>query len=262
LVFYGLPFCNAAGCVRRFRECNHSAPFQGNLYADLAIEPARLIGSRNNRFSILKTGLGCLTTDLRKSSGKAVMPGPQEARDLPWDSPTQQRRSLDDLFSLVYEELRRLASFIRKNEPGATLSSTALVHEAWLKLRDSPHLAATSPPHFKAIAAKAMRQVLVDEARRRSAQKRGGSGQAAFFTLDDSPEQVASCDEEILALDKALDELAGLNPRHAQMVESRFFAGLSVAETAAELGVSESSVERDWRAAKAWLASRIRAGRE
>jgi len=190
------------------------------------------------------------------------MPGPQEARDLPGDSPTQQRGRLDDLFSLVYEELRRLASFIRKNEPGATLSSTGLVHEAWLKLRDSPHLAATSPPHFKGIAAKAMRQVLVDEARRRSAQKRGGAGKAAFFTLDESVEEMATCDEEILALDKALDELAGLNPRHAQMVERRFFAGLSVAETAAELGVSESSVERDWRAAKAWLASRIRAGTE
>jgi RNA polymerase sigma-70 factor, ECF subfamily len=170
----------------------------------------------------------------------------------------EDRRALDDLFSLAYEELRRLASFVRKKEISATLNTTALVHEAWLKLKDSPRLAATSLPHFKAIAAKAMRQVLVDEARRRCALKRGGAGEAIFITLGDPIGEKASCGEELLALDSALEELAHLNPRQAQMVESRFFGGLNGAETAALLGVSESVVDRDWRAAKAWLAHEIR----
>jgi len=180
----------------------------------------------------------------------------------PGEATPEARRAIDDLFSLVYEELRRLASFVRKNEPGVTLNSTALVHETWLKLKDSPHLAATSPAHFKAIAAKAMRQVLVDEARRRSARKRGGAGEAVFVTVDDSVEAMASSDEELLALDAALEELARLNARQAKMVQDRFFGGLSVAETAELLGVSESVIERDWRAAKAWMAGRIRPRKE
>jgi RNA polymerase sigma factor (TIGR02999 family) len=168
----------------------------------------------------------------------------------------------DELFSLVYEELRRLASFVRKREERATVNSTALVHEAWLKLRGSRNLAATSLPHFKSIAARAMRQVLVDEARRRNARKRGGAGEAIFVafgaTFGDRADEGTACDVDLLALDAALDELASLNPRQAEMVESRFFGGLSVAETASLLGVSESAIERDWRAAKAWLAGKIR----
>ncbi len=177
-------------------------------------------------------------------------------------SNSEQGRALDDVFSLVYEELRRLAGFIRRHDVNATLNSTALVHEAWLKLKDSPHLAETSADHFKAIAAKAMRQVLVDGARKRNAQKRGGDGVAIFVTLGDSTEALASCDAELLALDAALEELAQLNARQAQMVECRFFEGLNVAETAALLGVSESVVERDWRAAKAWLAGKMRPDKE
>jgi len=183
------------------------------------------------------------------------MPGPQKARE---DRSSEERRALDDLFSLIYEELRRIASYARRSDANATINSTALVHEAWLKLKDSPGLAANSASHFKSIAAKAMRQVLVDEARRRNAHKRGGDGVAKRVTLTDTPEQVLSCDEELLALDESLAELAELNERQAQVVESRFFGGLSVAETADLLGVSESAVERDWRAAKAWLASRVR----
>jgi RNA polymerase sigma-70 factor, ECF subfamily len=176
----------------------------------------------------------------------------------PTPASAEDRRVLDELFSLAYEELRHLASFVRKREIGAALNTTALVHEAWLKLKDSPRLASTSLPHFKAIAAKAMRQVLVDEARRRSARKRGGAGEAIFVALGDSIEETPSCGEELLALDSALDELARLNPGQARMVESRFFGGLNGAETAALLGVSESVVDRDWRAAKAWLAHEIR----
>jgi RNA polymerase sigma factor (TIGR02999 family) len=168
-----------------------------------------------------------------------------------------EKRALDDIFSLVYEELRRLASFVRRNDRGLTLNSTALVHEAWLKLRDSPNLASTSVPHFKAVAAKAMRQVLVDAARRRNSRKRtpGDIGSPP----GSSP---ATCDVELLALDTALDKLAELNARQARVVEYRFFGGLSVSETAAMLSVSESVVERDWRAAKAWLGSAVDAGTE
>ncbi len=167
------------------------------------------------------------------------------------------QRALDDLFSLVYEELRRLASMVRRNEANATIGSTALLHEAWMRLRDSPPLGLTSLTHFKAIAARAMRQVLVDEARRRAARKRG-SGEAVFVSLDSAVAAAVAGDEELLALDASIRELAQRNPRQAEMVECRFFGGLSVTETAAVLGVSESAVERDWRAARAWLASRIR----
>jgi RNA polymerase sigma factor (TIGR02999 family) len=185
------------------------------------------------------------------------MPEPQKKSAAEAVTNPEHRRAMDDLFSLIYEELRRLASFVRKNEASATISSTALVHEAWLKLKGSPYLAHTSPTHFKGIATKAMRQILVDEARRRGARKRGGAGEVSFVALGDSIEEMTSWPEELLALDMSLDELASFNPRQAQVVESRFFGGMDVAETAALLGVSESAVERDWRAARAWLAGRI-----
>jgi RNA polymerase sigma factor (TIGR02999 family) len=208
-----------------------------------------------------------LTKELRKRTGKTVMPGPQKARDeenFPSNSsgPAKEHRSLDDLFSLIYEELRRLASFARHTQGNPTINSTALVHEAWLKLKDSPDLASKSLPHFKSIAAKAMRQVLVDAARRRSARKRGGGGEIQFVTLDKAADQVISCDRELLAVDDSLEQLTRLNPRQAEVIVSRFFGGLSVAETAGLMGVSESVIERDWRTAKAWLASRIRPGKE
>jgi RNA polymerase sigma-70 factor, ECF subfamily len=168
----------------------------------------------------------------------------------------QEKRALDDVFSLVYEELRRLASFVRRGDGSITLNSTALVHEAWLKLKDSPHLASTSVAHFKAIAAKAMRQVLVDSARRRNAQKRNAEN-VISSTAQGSIADTGSFDAETLALDAALEKLAELNARRAQVVECRFFGGFSVSETAALLQVSESVVERDWRAARAWLVSTI-----
>lgn len=163
---------------------------------------------------------------------------------------------VDQLFSAAYEELRRLAASVRRGDPSATLTPTALVHEAWLKLSATPELAATSPLHFKRIAARAMRQVLVDAARRRTADKRGG-GQA-LVTFDEALEITATTSEDVLALDQALQELALQSPRQAEMVESRFFGGLEVAETAELLGVSEATVLRDWRAAKAWLAKELR----
>lgn len=166
------------------------------------------------------------------------------------------RDALDAMFSVAYEELRRLASSVRRDDPNATLNPTALVHEAWLRLADSPSFAAASPLHFKRIAARAMRQVLVDAARRRNAQKRGSG--AALVSFDESVHLAAGSAEEVLALDKALEQLAKMNPRQAAMVESRFFGGFDAKETAEMLDVSEATVLRDWRAAKAWLAQELR----
>jgi RNA polymerase sigma factor (TIGR02999 family) len=181
------------------------------------------------------------------------LPQPSEYTRLPAES--GDRRALDDLFSAAYEELRRLAATVRRNDPAATLSPTALVNEAWLKLADSPAVARTSPLHFKRIAARAMRQVLVESARRRNADKRGGG--AAVVTFDDAMSSVTTA-ADVLGLDAALEALALIEPRQALMVESRFFGGLDVAETAELLGVSEATVLRDWRAAKAWLSRELR----
>lgn len=168
------------------------------------------------------------------------------------------RQTLDYLFSVTYEELRRLASTVRRGDPSATLTPTALVNEVWLRLANSPGFATTSPLHFKRIAARAMRQLLVEAARRRNAGKRGGGDGAIFVCFDESLDAPASSASEVLALDAALNELARLNPRQALMVESRFFGGLDIPEAAALLEVSEATVLRDWRAAKAWLAHQLR----
>ena len=167
------------------------------------------------------------------------------------------RSALDQLFSATYEELRRLASAVRRGDPSATLSPTALVNEAWLKLAKSPDIGATSRLHFKRIAARAMRQLLVEAARRRNADKRGG-GAEMTVSFDDALNKAPSSEEEVLALNNALDALAEMNPRQAVMVESRFFGGLEIPEAAQMLGVSEATVLRDWRAAKAWLANQLR----
>jgi RNA polymerase sigma factor (TIGR02999 family) len=181
-------------------------------------------------------------------------PAPARAGDGP--APATDRRALDELFSASYEELRRLAASVRRDDPAATLNPTALVNEAWLKLAASLQLVPESRVHFKRIAARAMRQVLIEAARRRQAHKRGGG--AALVTFDDALDQRTARADELLALDAALEELAQLSPRQAQLVESRFFGGLDVAETAELLGVSEATVLRDWRAAKAWLARELR----
>ena len=164
-------------------------------------------------------------------------------------------QALNEMFSVTYEELRRLASTVRRGDPSSTLNPTALVNEACAELVRSPQLANTSQLHFKRIAARAMRQVLVEAARRRNSHKRGDG--AVLITLDDSLGAIA-CEQEMLDLDAALDQLAAMEPRQALMVESRFFGGLEVAEIATLLDVSENTILRDWRAAKAWLAHELR----
>ena len=187
-----------------------------------------------------------------------MTPKAQEDRPERGETDAESDHALNDTFSLVYEELRRLASSVRRNEARLTINSTALVDEAWVKLKNSPQVAVTSVTHFKCIAAHAMRQVLVDEARRRSSRKRGGSGEAVFVALDESDDASVCSDLELLDLDAALKELSVMNPRQAQVIEHRFFGGMNVSETAEALDVSESVVERDWKVAKAWLAARIR----
>ncbi len=169
----------------------------------------------------------------------------------------EQRRTLDELFSVTYEELRRLASSVRRGDPSATLTPTVLVNEAWMKMANSPEVGATSRLHFKRIAARAMRQLLIEAARRRGATKRGGEEDVSIITYDESMQPARTTGRELIALDAALEELARLEPRQAMMVESRFFGGLDIAETAALLGVSEATILRDWRAAKAWLAQAL-----
>src|SRR5580704_15131394 len=121
-------------------------------------------------------------------------------------APAAKRQALDQLFSVTYEELRRLASTVRRGDPSATLSPTALVNEAWLKLAASPQFAATSRLHFKRIAARAMRQVLIEAARRRNAQKRGSGN--LTVTFDEPMHEAATTGQELLALDAALSQLA------------------------------------------------------
>lgn len=175
------------------------------------------------------------------------------------DSSSDGRKALDELFSLAYEELRRLASAVKRGDQGNTLSPTALVNEAWLKLAKSPAIAAQSPVHFKRIAGRAMRQLLVEAARRRNAQKRG-DGEVLYISFTDSFAASPSTEDEVLALDTALAELARVAPRQAGIVESRFFGGLEISEIAALFDISEATVMRDWRAAKAWLGQKLEHG--
>ena len=150
------------------------------------------------------------------------------------------RKTLDELFSVAYEELRRLAASVRRDDPGATLSPTALVNEAWLKLANSPGVQPASRLHFKRIAARAMRQVLIEAARRRNADKRGGG--AAVVTFDDGPAGGATpARTSCWRSTPRSRSWPGSNPRQAQMVESRFFGGLDVSETAELLEVSEAT---------------------
>jgi len=167
------------------------------------------------------------------------------------------RQAWDDVFDRVYAELRRRAEWVRKGRAGETMSATALVHEAYLKLIPSADVEFHDRAHFLAVAARAMRQVLVGAARHRLAKKRGGDDWiVALNDRDDIPAETAR-PERLLALDAALERLAALDARQAAIVEYRFFAGLTVEETAAVLGVSEPTIKRDWRAARAWIASEI-----
>jgi RNA polymerase sigma factor (TIGR02999 family) len=162
------------------------------------------------------------------------------------------RELLDELMPLVYDELRRMAHHqLRRERPGHTLSTTDLVHDAYVKLSEQPGVAREYGPRFFAIASTAMRRVLIEYARRHQAVKRGG-GQHAI-SLDESAIAADDSSEALLALDDALTQLAELDDRLAKVVECRYFGGLTEEETARALQVTARTVRRDWIKAKGWL---------
>jgi RNA polymerase sigma factor (TIGR02999 family) len=164
------------------------------------------------------------------------------------------------LLPLVYDELRGIADRYFREQPGHhTLEPTALVHEAFIKLIDSRGTGWTSRQHFVAVAATAMRQILVDHARSRATLKRGGEWRVASLGGAAAPEAEEGR-IDVLALHDALTELAALDERQARVVELRFFGGLTAEEAAEILGVSKTTVDNDWRAARAWLNTRLRDG--
>jgi RNA polymerase sigma factor (TIGR02999 family) len=166
------------------------------------------------------------------------------------------REALDELIPIVYEELRRQAARqLRHERPGHTLQTTALVHEAYLRLVDQKGARWQNRAHFFAIAAQMMRRILVDHVRKTSAAKRGGS--ALRLPLDEVFVMTDERPIDLIAIDEALVRLSALDPQQGRVVELRFFGGLSVEETAEVLDISPRTVKRDWRVAKAWLHREI-----
>lgn len=170
--------------------------------------------------------------------------------------------ALDRLTPLVYDRLRRMArSYMRNERPGHTLQATALVNEAFLRLVETRNLDWTDRAHFFAVCARVMRRILVDAARSRAATKRGGDVDRAehstAINLDQLPNPASEMSAQVCALDEALNMLAQFDPRQAQVIELRFFGGLTVDETAHVLQVSPQTVMRDWKLARAWLAREL-----
>src|SRR5215211_7963788 len=173
------------------------------------------------------------------------------------ESPSLPAATLDELMPLVFDELRRLArrQLAREHE-ARTLQTTDLVHEAYLRLAGRPDVAEHGRAYFYAAAARAMRGVLVDAARKRNAMKRGSG--AVLLSLDEGQATADAYGAELLDLDEALERLALRNARHARTVECRFFGGMSVEDTAEALGVSPRTVKSDWALARAWLYDALR----
>lgn len=158
----------------------------------------------------------------------------------------------DALLPIVYDDLHALAEkYLRAEPAGHTLQPTALVHEAYMKLVDQTRVDWQGRTHFFAVGAQAMRRILVDHARRRRAAKRGGDRHR--ITVDEQLLAEGRRDEDLLALDEALEKLADLDTQQAKMVELRFFGGLNVAETAVALGMSKRTAEREWTMVRSWL---------
>jgi RNA polymerase sigma factor (TIGR02999 family) len=164
--------------------------------------------------------------------------------------------ALEKLTPRVYDELRRMAGhFMRHERSGESIQTTALVHEAYLKLIDISNVDWQHRAHFFAVSAQIMRRILLVRARRRVAAKRGGA--APKLNLDELPDIGSGRARELIALDDALNTLADIDPRKARVIELRFFAGLSVEETAEVLKVSSDTVMRDWKLARAWLLAEL-----
>ena len=185
-----------------------------------------------------------------------LSPKPHEITELleQWSGGNQA--ALDQLYPLVYEELRRLArSYMRREPKGHTLQTTALINEAYVRLVDQQSVRWQNRSHFFAISAQIMRRILVDHARRHLQAKRGGG--AKRISLDEVMIVAKERSEEVLMLDEALANLARLDPRRSQVVELRYFAGLNNSEIASVLKISENTVMRDWNLARAWLYQQL-----
>ena len=188
-----------------------------------------------------------------------MKPSPNEVTRLLLDWNNGDRAALDQLVPLVYDELRRLAHhYMRQEREGHTLQTTALVNEAYVRLIDQNSVHWQGRAHFFAIAAQMMRRILVDYARSRRYAKRGGEARQVSFDESAivSPEKGA----ELVAVDEALTDLAERDARKSKIVELRFFGGLNIEETAEVMGISPTTVQREWRSAKAWLYQAIRQG--
>lgn len=189
--------------------------------------------------------------------------GPQDVSALLAQWRDGERDALERLIPLVYADLRKLArAHLRREQPGHSLQATALVHEVYLRLVNLDRLRVENRTHFIAVAARLMRQILVDHARRQRAAKRGAA--VPVVSLDGVAPQAepaaGGCDLDILALDRALNELASFDAQQCRIIEMRFFGGLTIDETAEALDISTATVERDWAFARAWLYDRLLGG--
>jgi RNA polymerase sigma-70 factor (ECF subfamily) len=186
-------------------------------------------------------------------------PQPNEVTGLLLAWSQGQEEALEKLIPVVYQELRRMArNYMRRERPGHTLETTALVHEAYRRLIDTPHVRWQDRAHFFAVCAQLMRRVLVDHARSKGYLKRGG--EIRLVPIEDAVLVSQNRGKDILAIDEALTALAAVDPRMSQVVELRFFAGLTAEETAEVLQVSPDTVLRDWKLARAWLLRYLRGG--
>jgi RNA polymerase sigma factor (TIGR02999 family) len=187
-----------------------------------------------------------------------VAPSPKEVSRLLIDWGNGDQAALDELIPLVYDELRRLAGrYMRRENQGHTLQTSALVNEAYMRLIDQRSVHWQNRAHFFGVAAQLMRRILVDHARSRSRAKRGGGAQMVSHADQAGVSKEA---EEVIALDDALTNLAEMDPRKSQIVEMKFFGGLTTEEVAEVLKITTRTVEREWRKARAWLNRAITKG--
>jgi len=170
-----------------------------------------------------------------------------------------RREAFERLVPLVYEDLRRVAAgYMKREAPGATLQPTALIHEAYVRLVDQRQVQWKNRAHFFGVAAAVMRRILVDQARARRADKRGGAWDRITL-IDDEVAGAAADDLDILALHEALDRLAAFDPQQGRIVELRYYGGLTIEEAAEVIGISPATIVREWTLAKAWLRSALSA---
>lgn len=220
------------------------------------MKPNVLIDSDDKRG--IYCGRNAQAARLRRRRLLVTEPSPHEVTQMLIAWSNGDREALDRLTPVVYAELRRQAArYLRRERAGHAIQTTSLIHEAFLRLVDQKNVRWQNRAHFFAIAAQLMRRILIDHARRRHRAKRGGSGVA--LPLEEALAVAAEkSNVDLLALDEALMRLAAVDLRQSQIVELRFFSGLSIEETAAALGVSPATVKNDWNMAKAWLRREMR----